>query len=227
MTTFLDYPILEALYIEMTWRPIWSGEQQEHQSGGEYRFSYWDSPLWEWDLQYELLREGFRTGQAWDELRQIVGLFNACQGPTLGFRFLNPDDNQVVRQLTGTTDGTTTTFDLVRSYGANNPFLGYTSMERIGFLDQTKPFNLYVDSSPVPVSPSDPVYGYTFDLDTPSQQQLMFNTAPPNGHTIYVDMAYRYYVRFKDTQYDFDKFLQNVWALKKVTLRSLRQEAVT
>jgi Conserved hypothetical protein 2217 (DUF2460) len=227
MTTYLHFPELIGLGYDVTWRAVWSGEVQEHQSGGEYRFSYWSEPLWEFDLTFNVLREGFWIGQPWDELRKLVGLNNACLGTTQGFKFKNVDDFTVPRQYIGTTDGTTTTFDLVRTYGANNPALGYNGTEHIGFLSDRAPFSLFIDSSSAAVSVNDPTYGYTLGTGTPSLQQLVFNAAPPAGHLLYVQMSYDYFARFKDATVDFDKFMQRLWQIKKVTLRTLRQESVT
>lgn len=50
----------------------------------------------------------------------------------------------------------------------------------------------------------------------------MFNAVPPAGHALSVDMSYLYYVRFGADTQDFDKFMHQLWALKKVTLVSLR-----
>lgn len=224
MTTYLTYPQrLPGLSADVTRRPKFSTEVQTHASGGEVRFGYWNEVLWEWDIAYEILRDGLRYGLGFDELRQLVGLFLACGGPLNGFQYKDQDDNQVFRQLIGTTDGVTAAFTLSRTLGANNPSLGLSGSETIGFLDITiQPFNLYVDSSSTAVATSDPVYGYTLSTTTPKKQQLVFNTAPPSGHSLYADFAYLFYVRFQDGKQDFDKFMHQLWSLKKVTLQSLR-----
>lgn len=219
----LTYPQLPGLTPTVVWRPLWSGEVQQHQSGAEFRVSYWAEPLWEFDYSYELLRSGPRVGQAWDELQQLVGLFNASQGTTFGFRLFNPDDNQVFRQLVGTGDGATTTFDLVRTYGANNPTLGYDGTEHVGFVDTTKTFNVYLDAATGPLAPN----SYSVSTATPVLQQIVFVAAPGAGRNIYVDMSYLYYARFKESSQDFQMFMTKLWSLQKVTLRTLRSEPAT
>jgi uncharacterized protein DUF2460 len=224
--TLRSYPQLPGLLPNVTWRPIWSGEVQQHTSGAEFRVSYWSQPLWEWDLEYEILRDGNFQGGAWDELKKIVGLFNASLGSTYGFSFFNPDDYHVFQQLIGTTDGATATYTLVRTYGANNPALGYEGTENIGFLDQTQPFALYLDGSASPIAPTDPTYGYTLSTTTPCLQQIVFNSIPTSGHVIRVDQSYTYFARFKDQQQEFTKFMNKLWMMNKVTVRSLRSETL-
>jgi len=158
----------------------------------------------------------------YDELKQVEGMFLACGGSLEGFQFYDCDDHRVFRQTIGTTDGLSSAYTLIRTYGSCNPGDGYQGNEAIGFLDLTQAFNLYIDNSLVPVAISDPVYGYTLATSAPKQQQIVFNAVPPAGHTLSVDMSYLYYARFGADTQDFDKFMHQLWALKKVTLVSLR-----
>jgi hypothetical protein len=204
-------------------RPKHSVSVQTHQSGGEVRTSYWGEPLWEWDLTYELLRDGFRHGRNFDELKQIEGLFLASTGSLAGFAFFDDDDHTATRTFAGNSNGTQAAFTFRRyrgSYNANNG--AALGNETIGLLDTAQPFNLYVDNSLVPVSPTDPTYGYTLSTATPKNQQLVFNAAPANGHTFTCDMSWLYYVRFQADSLDFEKFMHQLWTLNKVTLASLR-----
>jgi hypothetical protein len=196
---------------------------QTHQSGGEVRMSYCSEPLWEWELTYELLRDGFRMGRAWDELLQIEGLFLAAGGSLSGFAFHDDDDHRVSRTAVGTSDGTTTTYTLKRyrgSFAGNG--LQALGVEAIGVLDTSQPFHLYFQTQPGIIDPNDPVYGYTLDTSVPKNQKLVFNAAPPGGHSFICDMSFFYYVRFGADSLDFEKFAHQLWSLKKVTLVSLR-----
>jgi len=154
-------------------RPKHNVSVQTHQSGGEVRMSYWSEPLWEWDLTYEVLRDGFRMGRAFDELKQIEGLFLASVGSLNGFQFHDDDDNRVTRQTIGASDGTTTTYTLSRTRG---PAAQYesgnvpTGSETIGLLDLSQPFHLYLTAKSDILDPNDPVYGYTLSTGTPKNQ---------------------------------------------------------
>jgi hypothetical protein len=220
---YLVYPQnLPGLSASVTKTPRFSVEVQAHTSGGEARLAYWSEPLWDWTIAYDVLRDGFRYGRNFDELRQVAGLFLACGGSLQGFQFRDPDDNRVFQQSIGTTDGITSAFTLIRTYGANDSATGCEGSEALGFLDTTQPFNLYIDNSATPVSQSDPTYGYSLATAAPKQQQLVFNAAPAPGHALTADMSYLYYARFAADSQDFDKFMAQLWALKKVTLTSLR-----
>jgi hypothetical protein len=203
-------------------RPKHNVSVQTHQSGGEVRMSYWSEPLWEWDLTYEVLRDGFRMGRAWDELKQIEGLFLAVTGSLTGFQFHDDDDHRVTRTLVGSSDGSTTTYTLKRyrgsSLGSGQPL----GLESIGVLDLSEPFHLYFNTHTDPIDPNDPTYGYTLNTTTPKNQTLVFNSAPPGGHTFVADFSFFYYVRFQADSLDLEKFMHQLWALKKVTLVSLR-----
>jgi hypothetical protein len=228
---------LAGLAAECTKTPRFSVEVQTASSGSEVRIGYWQEPLWKWVINYNLLRDGFRNGVAYDELRRIVGLFLASNGSLTGFQLKDPDDNCVFRQQIngngafGVTDGVTSAFTLKRSYGQNDIYAnGYVGIEAIGFLDLNPPglqstqsaFNLYIDTSATPVSTSDPTWGYTLNTSAPKNQQIVFNSTPPAGHLMSCDMFYNYYARFEADSMDFDKFMADLWELKKVTLVSLR-----
>jgi hypothetical protein len=218
------YPrALPGLAYSRVRRPKHRVSVQTHQSGGEVRMSYWSEPLWEWDLTYDVLCDGFRMGRAWDELKQIEGLFLAASGSLGGFAFHDDDDHRVSRTLVGSSDGTTTTYTLKRYRG---PFAGNglqpLGLESVGLLDKTQPFQLYLQNATAILDPNDPVYGYTLDTSVPKDQKLVFNSAPPNGHSFVCDMSFFYYVRFAADSLDFEKFAHQLWSLKKVTLCSVR-----
>ncbi len=217
----LAYPRnLPGLAYSKVRRPKHNVSVQTHQSGGEVRMSYWSEPLWEWDLTYELLRDGFRDGHAWDELKQIEGLFLASTGSLNGFSFYDDDDHTAFQSQLSVTSGTQTNFRLSRWRGTTREGQQYQNFEFIGFLDTLQPFNLYVDGALVDVS--DPVWGYTLNTATPKSQLLVFNSTPPAGHNLTCDLSWLYYVRFQADSQDFEKFMHQLWSLKKVTLSSLR-----
>lgn len=224
--SYLAYPRnLPGLAYSKIRRPKHNVSVQTHQSGAEVRMSYWSEPLWEWDLTYELLRDGQRDGHAFDELKQIEGLFLACTGSLSGFSYYDDDDHVAFQSPIGPggpTNGTQTNFVLYRYRGTTTEGQQYINHENIGLLDTLQPFNLYIDGSATPVEVSDPVYGYTLNTTAPKNQQLVFNTAPPAGHTLAVDMSWLYWVRFQADSQDFEKFMHQLWTLKKVTLSSQR-----
>jgi len=51
---------------------------------------------------------------------------------------------------------------------------------------------------------------------------LHFNTAPASGVTIAADISYFWRCRFAEDFYDFENFVQNLFEVKKVTLKRVR-----
>ena len=211
------YPDLPGRTYSVFRRPkFMTAPPQVHSSGREVRINYAQYPLWEFELTYSVLRDQpGRDGST--EYRTMLGFFMQQQGNLNGFLFPDPIDNQVERQLfVQTTTASTTYGPLVRSLGAG----GFNGTEPVGYVDLTQPFRLYVDDTLV--SSSDATWGYTVDQTTPVNQQVVFNSATPTGHTLKVDMSYFYYVRFSDPTLEFEEFMWRLHQLKTVKLESLR-----
>jgi uncharacterized protein (TIGR02217 family) len=208
------YPTLPGLTYSVLKRPKFFTGVAQSASGREVRVSYAQNPLWEWDLTYNYLPDQQTdTSATPSDLKQIVGFYLAQAGSFQGFLFKDPDDNAVNGQYLGTGDGANAIFPLVRTYGGSDG----TGTEPIGFLDTTVGFNVYVDGTP-----QAPGTNYALGITQPVAQFVQFVGAPTAGAVITVDMGYYYYVRFQDDHYDFEKFMDRLWQLQKVTLMSLR-----
>ncbi len=144
--------------------------------------------------------------------------FHLAIGGTVGrFLYRNPDDRRVFQQPVGVGDGITTTFTLVRTFGAN----GYFGTEPIGQVDTNEPFNVYLGDSANPLSPA----LYTLSTASPVANTVTFAAAPALGAPITVDMAYFYYCKLAADSNTFEKFMDRLWLLNKVTLHSCRPGA--
>lgn len=115
----MSYPVFpsfpgQAIGIKRT--PLWRTGVQSSLSGKETRIAYMSYPLYQWSLDLSVLR----SYASYAELAQIIGLINTVQGMAGNFLFMDPEDNAVTAQPFGIGDGTTTKFQLVRTYG------GYT-----------------------------------------------------------------------------------------------------
>lgn len=202
------YPTLPGLGYSVIRRPQTYTANARSGSGWQVRVAYASTPTWEWDLTYELLSD--QAGST--DLRNLLGIFLAMDGDLTPFLFLDPDDNSVTGMYTGTGDGSTTIFQLQRGYGAGT-FIG---TEPIGYLNTGATFNVYLNG----VLQSNTTYSTA--TTTPVNQQLVFNTAPGAGVIVTVDMSYYFYAHFKDNTNDFEKFMNQLWTMKKITLESLR-----
>lgn len=219
----LIYPSLPGLTYPVAKRPIFNVGIDSAASMREVIVGYAANPIWEWDLTYSVLDDrAFQTS-----LKTLMGLFLATAGPVQGMLFKDPDDNQVTGQFLGSTDNVTTNFTAVRTYGVAE--LGMTGTEPVGQVDTAQPVNLYLDG--VLQDPSN----YDVLLTPLVANVFKFHNTPAGGHAVTADFSYYYSVRFANAgsgsqgggtdSLDFSKFMNRLWELKKVTLRSKRAPA--
>lgn len=207
------YPTLPGLTYSVIKRPKWFTGIGTAATGREVRVAYAENPLWEYELTYNVLHDEPNPSAATaSDLKTLMGFYLSMSGAFQPFLFLDPDDNNVTAQTIGATDGVATTWTLIRTYGGADG----VGSEPIGYVNTGAPFNVYLNG--VLVDPT------TYDVLTtvPVNQQVRFHSAPTAGETVTVDMTYYYYVRFMDDHYDFEKFMDRLWSLGKVTLMSQR-----
>lgn len=209
MTVPPTYPTLPGQSIDIIKRPKWSTSRAVAASGRDIRIGLWSYPLWEWELNYEFLRDAASPS----ELKLLMGFFNSTYGGLQGFLFQDPDDHAVTAQHVGTGDGTTASFVVVRTYGGASG----SGTEPIGYIKDGSVFQIYRDG--VAVDRAD----YDVDTDYPCRQLFTFHTPPSAGVVITVDVEYLYYVHFKDDTQDFERFLWQYYQARKVVLESLRR----
>jgi uncharacterized protein (TIGR02217 family) len=202
------FPVLPGMDIDIIKRPKWSTGRAVAASGRDVRVAYWSYPLWEWELNFEFLRDGISPS----ELKLLIGFFNATYGGLTGFLFEDPDDHAVTAQVIGTGDGTTLSFVIVRTYGGT----AGTSTEPIGYVQDGAPLHVYLDGV---LQAS----GYSIDTTNPVAQLVTFDAAPGAGVVVSIDVQYCYYVHFKDDTNDFERFLWQYYQARKITLESLRR----
>ena len=110
------FPIFPGLTWNITKRPKWATIIKRSVSGREFRKASYASPVWEYKLSYEFLR----GSNGVPEMQQMAAFFNNRQGSFDSWLFDDVDDNSVTAQDFGIGDGTTKTFQLVRSFGGNS-----------------------------------------------------------------------------------------------------------
>lgn len=203
---------LPGLDIAVVWRPkAYNFPPQTTPAGREVIVSASPYTSHEFDLTYNCLRNRNLTEV---EFRTLMGFWLQVNGTGLPFLFSNPWDSSTLASPQGSTVSGQTQYTLLRSFGAS----GFSGSEPIGVLDTTQTFNVYANG--VLKASSDPTYGYGVDLSQPWNQLLVFNSAPPAGVAITVDMTYYYLCRFGEDKTEFEQVLYNVWQNRKVTLVS-------
>ena len=195
------FPTLPGIGWTFTRAPLWSTLKHQTVSGREMRAAMYSYPLYKYTLIYDFLR----TDAAYQELQTLVGFFNARSGSYDSFLFRDPDDNAVVAPETiGVGDGTTTAFQLGKAYG--------------GFAEPVYAPNLtglsvYVGGALQ--SPSSYSVGAATGVVT-------FGAAPAAGAPIAWTGSFYYLTRFAQDSVDFEKFMFNLFQLKKLELQTLK-----
>ncbi len=213
-----DGAVLPGLGFNVKWSPLFFNmPTQTSATGADIDVGLADTPLHNFELTYEFLRDRGPDGAVTLEFKTMMGFFLQLGGTVGRFAFKNVDDHKVSKQLVGTGDGATTSFTLVRTFGAQ----GYFGTEPVGIVDQTQPFRVYVGNSPTPLTSSQ----YTLNSTTPCEQTVTLSVAPTAGQPVQVDMSYFYYCKFRDNTYTFEKFMDRLWLLNKIDIHSCRPAA--
>lgn len=106
-------PYLPGQSVTVSKAPKWSTQVAWTASGRRRATSYWPFPLWQFELQYEVIRH--RPSQ--DELAALWEFFNAAQGQFGAWLYVDPTDCAVSYAAParfGTGDGSTKVFQLGR-----------------------------------------------------------------------------------------------------------------
>ena len=189
------YPTLPGLVFDVTRTPVWSTTTKVATSLRSYRNANASYPLYRYKLSYEILRQTL----GYSEMATLAGFFNARQGGFDSFLFLDPDDSYVAAQAIGTGDGSTTKFQLVRTFGGYvEPVFDWFSQS---IFDNGAAAGAYSVSA---------------------SGLVTFTTAPLAGHAItWTGVYYRRVVFAQDTA-EFTKFMQALWSLKTVSIESAK-----
>jgi len=215
------YPVYQGLTYDVKWSPVFFVNTQKTQSGASVDVALASTPLHQFELVYNFLRDSGPLGNALftgSEFKGMMGFFLSLQGSGGRFLFDNPDDDNVTSQVIASSaqsDGVTDAWPLIRTFGDNT--VG-TGTEQIGQIHTPGPTtNVYYNGVLKTLS-----VDYVFDTTIPGQNMLSLINIPPAGQPITMDYSYRYYCKFQDPTLTFNKFLSQVWALQSVKIESCR-----
>lgn len=190
---------LPGLAFSVHKKPIFNTKIDEAASGRENRTSYTEYPRWEFELEYEFLKDP-KEGES--SLKTIMGFYTDMQGPFTSWLFKDPDDYLCEGAALGTGDGVTTEFYFRRYFGSRG--------EPVGQIDTDNDINVYSDG--VLVDPAD----YTL-----YQNRVVFDSAPAGGEVLTADFQFFYVCRFLDDDMDFEKFMDQLWSLRSCSFKSI------
>ncbi len=196
------FPSLIGLGWDIVRKVLWDNDSiLTSVSGKETRIGYWTYPKYRWELSFEFLQ----SDQVNLELQDLIGFFNLMNGRFDSFQYTDPTDNAVVGQTIGVGDGSTVDFQLIRSMG--------------GFVEPIfAPNNisaLYLDGVPS-------VDWTVANWGSATPGVVTMNTAPGSGVVISVDMTFYWPCRFSDKSLDFNNFMVDLWAARKVGFESIK-----
>ncbi|MGD0826982.1 MAG: DUF2460 domain-containing protein [Desulfobaccales bacterium] len=197
------FPMLRGFTYPVIKKPLFSTLTQESVSGIKKRIANWVYPRWQYEIPVEFLLDG--QGGV-EDLKTLVGFFLARQGSFDSFLFDDPDDDFIAGQELGIGDGTTTAWQLVRTYG--------------GFAEPI--YNPKSDPAPVVYlngavqDPSTYAVGYT------DSGLLTFTAAPAAGAVITADFGYYRRCIFQEDLSEFDKFMNQLWEHKGLKIETVK-----
>lgn len=185
-------PALAGVAWDSTVSPQFRTKIHESVSGFESRAAFRQSPLWKFALKYDLLRDNVTN----NELRTLLGFFNARQGSFDSFLYSNPSDSAVVAESFGVGDGATKIFQITRGYG------GYA--EAVCNISGSP---LIYQAGVLKSSPT--------EYSVSATGLVTFITAPPVGAALTWSGSFYYRCRFLADSIDPVQFMRNMHSLGK------------
>lgn len=191
------FPTLAGLGWSVKRTPTWQSRIQTSVSGRETRTADWGYPRYKWSLMFELLRDS----ATYEELTTLMGFYNARQGSFDSFLYTDTSDNSVTGQEFGTGDGTTTVFQLVRTYGGfSEPVLAPNNISTV-----------WVAGTPTSA--------YTVDANT---GLITFSSAPAASALLTATFSYYFRCRFLADNVEFEEFMSQMWSVKTLEFISIK-----
>ncbi len=197
-------------------KPIWAALPEESVSGREVTYATAAFPLWEFELTYEVLRS--ETQNIFPdpyyapnlEFEAIATVFLACRGQYGRFFYDDLTDDSRAGQFLGTGNDVQTVFPMVRTIG----FGATTITETVGGVNIGAGVRVYLNGISVPSLGN---WSIGSDLQT-----LVFNIPPNVGVTVTSDFYFYYLCRFLEDMTDFEQFYHNLWLVKALKFRSVK-----
>lgn len=202
----LVFPALAGIELVGERTPVWSTRAQEALSGKESRVRKRAYPIYEWELNFELLRDDITTS----DLQTIVGFFNSLAGMWDTFLYSDPYFNSVTAQAFGVGNGSQTTFPITAIYA---PSGGNGIAELIqNFNGQPQ---IYINGTLLP---------YSSGLSVDGQGNAIFPAGhiPSSGATLTWTGGFYYRCRFMDDRLKPNEFMKRWWSLKKLRFKSIK-----
>jgi uncharacterized protein (TIGR02217 family) len=198
--TFAVFPTLAGQGWRATYRPRFLTRAHTHTSGREVRASLRANPLYDIELDFNLLRGD--TAHA--EMQQVLAFVASHAGQAQPFLFAPPDGlGQCQGASLGEGDGAATRFVLTRLFG--------------GFVETVQALigapTVYLNSAALPPT------AFTLSI---LPATITFASAPPAGAILTIDFTAAHLARFSEDDVDLEQFMANFWQTKSLKLETVR-----
>lgn len=201
------FPTLIGLGFPVNRETQWSTDIQGAISGNENRLAYYTYPRYTYTLDVNVLQ-----ANSIQDYQTLIGFINARQGSFDSFLYQDTWDNFISSQAIGTGNGSSTVFQLVKTFG--------------GFIEPVLAPNL---SSAITVylnGVSSTASSYTINgwgtSSTNGAGSLVFNSAPSSGALITATFSYYYPCRFVNDKQAFSNKYYGIYDSKKISFISVK-----
>lgn len=188
------FPEFQGWSVNKTKTPLWKTNIYEAESGVETRIQKWSFPRYKMALTFNFMTDNKiqSINLTKGDLERLQGFFNSVGGPFEDFLYRDDVENTVENQVFAVSNGTTKSFQLVRSLP--NWVEAVTGM--------VEPPKIFVDG----VETSD----FTFD----AQGVVTFNESPgsiENPATLSWSGNYYFRCRFEDDEIELTRTWDGLW----------------
>jgi Uncharacterized conserved protein len=178
---------------------MWSSRVQKSTSGKRQSIGYMTYPLYQWTLQFNVLREYASL----NELETLQGFFNTMNGQVDTFLFGDPNDAAVAAyQTIGVGNGVNKNFQLARAYG--------------GFVEPVYAPNTYT------VRKAGAVQAEPAAFTMGANGLVQFVTAPTAGQVVDWLGSFRYRCAFTQDSIELINDGVDIWKSNKITFESIK-----
>ena len=193
------FPSLSAQGWSVHVKPRFATALIGHISGRETRRATSERPVYEIELTYDLLD----ADAAQLELRAIAGFFAEQQGQNAPFWIAPPGLSTVAGQVLGNGNGSTTTFVLVRAFGAyTEPVAATAGVTAV-----------YLNGVPL---------GSGWSVSSGYGPTITFTAAPGAGVVVTADYGLLWLCRFAEDVADLENFMSLLWNWRTIKLQMVR-----
>ena len=186
------YPTVTGYVWAAALAPVWNSQVQKTQTGRLVTATYQQYPLYKITVQYNVLAQS--------DYQTLLAFFNQQQGNVVPFWFdAGPGQDTVSDQGIGTGDGTTTQFQLLRSYGGFSEPVAASSGSPTAYANGT-------------------AVAATFNSPTPGY--VTFTTPPAAGAALTWSGGYYFQCRFAKGTAEFEQFMSQLYKTKSINLET-------